>query len=621
MGNVNAINVFNNTNISTLQVNILPPINTTYVESFENSSTYFVASNYSYTTQYHSEGNYSFFLPYVNTTNSSLRPYIYLPRYDTTIKNMTFQAMLNCTYSEEQLYDYPTLYFSKNGVQIAGTYYTNYFVPAGSPSGSSIINYTVDFNLFSNLRNNVSVNTSMYIYSSYNQFNSSSIGLCNLSIDNISFGVYYDTFSPSNNKVNLTGLNPTTNYTYSVSSPNFLTQTFTNVNASNNRTVYMYPTSYINVSYYQTNGSILTVGTPSTILIQSDNQQIVKTLLANTNNITDSTLTYNEQYQIISTIAGYKTTTVAFNLTDDVITNGVKIYMPASATSFNNLTINTYRVGNVALDNVFVTIEQYVNNTWQIISSGYTDNAGRIVLGVDVANSAKITFSKEGYDTITQINTQAVISSYVASSLSVILTESGTPSMINSATYVDWSYTPTNSTLIANDTQNFLMTTSIQTGTLEYSRVRFYYNGTVLATYQLNSSTGGQFGLTINTTPYINKTISLLYEYKKPNFALVQNIRGYFVISANQIQNQSIQKSADWIKTVDIDARILYWFGSIVVFIILLITFIRNMSVIAIGATIWSVAWGYYFLPEAFMYISLFAGMIAIVLLVSRSRR
>ena len=317
---------------------------------------------------------------------------------------------------------------------------------------------------------------------------------------------------------------------------------------------------------------------------------------------------------------GYKQTSLSFILNENEYINQ-KAYLFSPSTTTANISITVYRVGNVALDSVLVTAETFVNNTWQPFSSGLTDNAGKVILQVDSSTSVRFIFAKDGFTTATQINTPQLIQAYAVSGLSIVLINSNEPSMINSATYVDWSYTPTNSTLIANDTQNFLMTTSIQTGTLEYSRVRFYYNGTVLATYQLNSSTGGQFGLTINTTPYINKTITLLYEYKKPNFALVQNIRGYFVIADNQSQAGSIQKSQDWILTINFETRLLYYIASIIIFMICLITFIRNMFIVAIGTVIWAGSWGFYFIPETAIYITTFISIMAIIILVGRARQ
>ena len=326
--------------------------------------------------------------------------------------------------------------------------------------------------------------------------------------------------------------------------------------------VYLHLLQNMTVNLFNASNASLALGTTITITFQNYTNSISYStsngVLSNVSGLVDGS-----DYLVIVNSSAYLNSTRTF--TRDFTNNTLNIYLVPSTTS-TPILFQVLSADNKRVQNALITIDQFVNGTYQTVFSRMTDIAGQTLFdSVPNVVNYRILVSSSGY--ITQQFTSDLVSSPYIITLDYFSRFSLDQS--TSLSGIGVQYSPTNLTLPPG-LVTFNLTTTLLTSNASVSSTRVYLyarNSTIINSSILNSN--GTANITVNLLPYNNTYVTGIYSYIGSDGYMRQFTVVYFVSTTTY--TGTIEEARSYMQSaLQVQDRIFLWTFLIICFAVVM---------------------------------------------------
>jgi hypothetical protein len=381
---------------------------------------------------------------------------------------------------------------------------------------------------------------------------------------------------------------------YTASATNYYSKSIFGLNPLNNFTqnITLSLIGGLNVTLFNANTSArLNIGSNSTLRFQSaNNSQTSVTVLNNTSSGIVYNLSENQQYQLQITAPGFSTAIYTFTYNSTLANEGLNVYLsPTAATT--NLKIFVVNEIRVPFPGAQVSIDRYINNSYQSVGSQVADSSGAVVFPLDTSFTHRITVGNgTSYIPSISVYNPLQLASAAASPITIQILPVSSGDVITSDENVFYQYAPREYTLPPiNNT--FLFNASVYNTSqiLDSLGITVYVdsiNSTNLigtTTYDVGTFTAGNVSLTLNLSAYQNRTLFAYYVFQKVGYPSFTKVVVYEVGVIPT--NGTIQGFEDWVQSsVTVTDRIILYTLLLFVFVVLLSVFVKGIYTPIISA-------------------------------------
>jgi hypothetical protein len=375
-------------------------------------------------------------------------------------------------------------------------------------------------------------------------------------------------------------------YTYTVSSTGFVSQTHTI--AHENITV-------------ETYNLVSTTSTPLVMRIFNSNtgefitQQVDITVQSDTNQYTNSTSTGNITFQPIFNIGDSYTiilnSTGAINFsqtTYDIVYNqnlaidGIDMYMTPFVLDGEFITFVAQRPDLTLIQNALVTVEKFINGTYQTIGQKNTDILGEADFFLEPGKTHKVTVRADGFVT------QTFITTLLQTVYSVVLPFESDFDFSQGFEGVTFSHQPTK-TVLRPTTNTFNFTVNAINQNLQYMQIFLRdSSGNVIAQQFSNSQSGTTLSITQNLSAYNGSYVVFDRRFKITGYDEQRFVTNYNVNDLEKFEG-TIQELREYLITnpdVSLTLRITIFAVFFIITMIVLATFITGLTNVLLSLSV-----------------------------------